>query len=88
MSNNIDLKKGLNIPIAGTAALETKKTIAQDVAAVKPTDFKGLVACGGFSYGDVLGAGSGWARSILFNDKLKGMFKAFFERPVTSFTVT
>lgn len=46
-------------------------------------DFKGLVACGGFSYGDVLGAGSGWARSILFNDKLKGMFKAFFERPDT-----
>ena len=47
-------------------------------------DFKGLVACGGFSYGDVLGAGSGWARSILFNDKLKAMFKAFFERPDTS----
>ena len=46
-------------------------------------DFKGLVACGGFSYGDVLGAGSGWARSILFNDKLKAMFKAFFERPDT-----
>ena len=46
-------------------------------------DFQGLVACGGFSYGDVLGAGSGWARSILFNDKLKAMFKAFFERPDT-----
>ena len=46
-------------------------------------DFKGLVACGGFSYGDVLGAGSGWARSILFNDRLKAMFKAFFERPDT-----
>ena len=46
-------------------------------------DFKGLVACGGFSYGDVLGAGSGWARSILFNDKLKAMFKTFFERPDT-----
>ena len=46
-------------------------------------DFKGLVACGGFSYGDVLGAGSGWARSILFNDKLKAMFKAFFDRPDT-----
>ena len=46
-------------------------------------DFKGLVACGGFSYGDVLGAGSGWARSILFNDKLKAMFKTFFERSDT-----
>lgn len=45
--------------------------------------FKGLVACGGFSYGDVLGAGSGWARSILFNPELKAMFKAFFERPDT-----
>ncbi len=46
-------------------------------------DFKGLVACGGFSYGDVLGAGSGWARSILFNTRLKAMFKAFFHRPDT-----
>jgi len=46
-------------------------------------DFKGLVACGGFSYGDVLGAGSGWARSILFNERLKKMFKTFFERPDT-----
>ena len=46
-------------------------------------DFQGLVACGGFSYGDVLGAGSGWARSILFNDNLKEMFKRFFERPDT-----
>ncbi len=45
--------------------------------------FKGLVACGGFSYGDVLGAGSGWARSILFNDGLKEMFREFFERPDT-----
>ena len=46
-------------------------------------DFKGLVACGGFSYGDVLGAGSGWARSILYNADLKEMFKKFFERPDT-----
>lgn len=46
-------------------------------------DFKGLVACGGFSYGDVLGAGSGWARSILFNKKLKAMFKKFFARKDT-----
>ena len=46
-------------------------------------DFKGLVACGGFSYGDVLGAGSGWARSILYNDRLKAMFAAFFARKDT-----
>lgn len=45
--------------------------------------FKGLVACGGFSYGDVLGAGSGWARSILYNDRLRAMFRAFFHRPDT-----
>lgn len=42
MSNIIDLKKGLNIPVSGTAALETKKTIVPDVVAVKPSDFKGL----------------------------------------------
>jgi phosphoribosylformylglycinamidine synthase len=42
--------------------------------------FKGLAVCGGFSYGDVLGAGSGWAKTILFNDRLKEMFTEFFER--------
>jgi phosphoribosylformylglycinamidine synthase len=46
-------------------------------------DFSGLVACGGFSYGDVLGAGSGWAKSILYNSKLKDRFAAFFERKDT-----
>ncbi len=45
--------------------------------------FSGLVACGGFSYGDVLGAGSGWARSILYNARLADMFKTFFARPDT-----
>ncbi|TVP75429.1 MAG: phosphoribosylformylglycinamidine synthase [Puniceicoccaceae bacterium] len=49
-------------------------------------DFAGLVACGGFSYGDVLGAGSGWAKSVLYNAKLADMFYAFFERP-DSFTL-
>jgi len=44
-------------------------------------EFKGLAACGGFSYGDVLGAGSGWAKTILFNDRLKEMFAEFFARP-------
>jgi len=43
--------------------------------------FTGLAACGGFSYGDVLGAGSGWAKTVLFNDRLKEMFAEFFARP-------
>lgn len=42
--------------------------------------FKGLVACGGFSYGDVLGAGEGWAKSILFHHRARDQFQAFFER--------
>ncbi len=46
-------------------------------------DFAGLVACGGFSYGDVLGAGSGWAKSVLYNQDLKAMFAEFFARPET-----
>ena len=44
-------------------------------------DFHGLAACGGFSFGDVLGAGQGWARSILFNDALRDAFQTFFEDP-------
>ncbi|MEX2605754.1 MAG: phosphoribosylformylglycinamidine synthase [Kiritimatiellia bacterium] len=48
--------------------------------------FAGLAACGGFSYGDVLGAGSGWAKSILYNSKLQDMFRTFFARP-DSFTL-
>ncbi|MEO7010145.1 MAG: phosphoribosylformylglycinamidine synthase, partial [Caldimonas sp.] len=43
--------------------------------------FQGFAACGGFSYGDTLGAGEGWARSILFNPQLADMFAAFFARP-------
>ena len=46
-------------------------------------DFHGLVACGGFSYGDTLGAGKGWARSITFNAQLSDQFQAFFERKNT-----
>ncbi len=46
-------------------------------------DFAGLVACGGFSYGDVLGAGEGWAKSVLFNDRAREEFSAFFNRPDT-----
>ncbi|QYM77912.1 phosphoribosylformylglycinamidine synthase [Horticoccus luteus] len=43
-------------------------------------DFAGLAACGGFSYGDVLGAGEGWAKSILFHDRARAEFAAFFAR--------
>ncbi|WP_137891446.1 phosphoribosylformylglycinamidine synthase [Ramlibacter sp. 2FC] len=46
-------------------------------------DFKGIVACGGFSYGDTLGAGIGWARSITFNPLLSEQFQGFFARPDT-----
>jgi len=46
-------------------------------------DFKGLVACGGFSYGDVLGAGEGWAKTILFNSRARDSFAAFFNRDDT-----
>lgn len=50
---------------------------------IQLTEFAGLVACGGFSYGDTLGAGQGWARSILFNAALREQFTAFFERQNT-----
>ena len=42
------------------------------------SEFSGMVACGGFSYGDVLGAGGGWATNILYNEKLKNQFNEFF----------
>ncbi|BBL76454.1 phosphoribosylformylglycinamidine synthase [Methylomagnum ishizawai] len=45
--------------------------------------FVGLAACGGFSYGDVLGAGGGWAKSILLNPEARELFHAFFHRPDT-----
>ncbi|MGD8547584.1 MAG: phosphoribosylformylglycinamidine synthase subunit PurQ, partial [Thiohalophilus sp.] len=47
---------------------------------VSLNDFSGLAACGGFSYGDVLGAGGGWARSILYNSRARDEFEAFFQR--------
>ncbi len=46
-------------------------------------EFRGLVACGGFSYGDVLGAGEGWAKSIRFNPRLRDAFEEFFARSET-----
>ncbi|MFT7227823.1 MAG: phosphoribosylformylglycinamidine synthase [Methylophilaceae bacterium] len=50
---------------------------------VSLSEFAGLVACGGFSYGDVLGAGEGWAKSILFNALARDEFSAFFDRKDT-----
>ncbi len=83
-------EQGVNGHIEMAAAFALAGFDCQDVhmsdliaGKVDLADFKGLVACGGFSYGDVLGAGSGWARSILFNDRLKKMFKTFFARPDT-----
>lgn len=62
---------------AGFAAVDVHMT---DIisGAVSLSAFKGIAACGGFSYGDVLGAGSGWAKSILLNEKARGEFNAFF----------
>ncbi len=50
---------------------------------IKLDSFNGLVACGGFSYGDVLGAGGGWAKSILHSDNISKMFETFFNRTDT-----
>ncbi len=47
------------------------------------TKFNGLAACGGFSYGDVLGAGGGWAKTVLYHPVLRTMFQKFFETPTT-----
>jgi phosphoribosylformylglycinamidine synthase len=51
--------------------------------AVDLADFTGLAACGGFSYGDCLSAGQGWAMSVLHNARLRKMFQAYFERKDT-----
>jgi phosphoribosylformylglycinamidine synthase len=67
---------------AGFDAYDVHMTDLQSGRA-KLGDFQGFVACGGFSYGDTLGAGIGWARSITFNPKLAGEFQAFFERSDT-----
>ncbi len=50
---------------------------------VSLSSFKGYAACGGFSYGDVLGGGQGWAKSILFNSRARKEFEAFFARSDT-----
>lgn len=64
---------------AGFAAIDVHMT---DIihGRVTLSEFKGLAACGGFSYGDVLGAGGGWAKSILYNPRARDEFSAFFAR--------
>jgi len=64
---------------AGFEAFDVHMTDLQ-AGRAKLADFQGFVACGGFSYGDTLGAGIGWARSILFNPVLADQFKGFFGR--------
>ncbi len=64
---------------AGFAAVDVTMSDIEP-SAVTLNDFSGLVACGGFSFGDVLGAGQGWAKSILFNAGLRDQFAAFFDR--------
>ena len=83
-------EQGVNSHVEMAASFDRAGFVAVDVhmsdilsGKVDLADFNGLVACGGFSYGDVLGAGEGWAKSILFNNNAKAMFKAFFEREDT-----
>jgi len=83
-------EQGVNSHVEMAAAFDRAGFIAIDVhmsdilsGRTDLADFNGLVACGGFSYGDVLGAGEGWAKSILFNKNAKTMFKTFFEREDT-----
>ena len=67
---------------AGFAAIDVHMTDLIDDR-VRLDQFKTMVACGGFSYGDVLGAGGGWAKSILFNEELRQQFSEFFDRSDT-----
>ena len=83
-------EQGVNSHVEMAAAFDRAGFVAIDVhmsdilsGKTDLANFNGLVACGGFSYGDVLGAGEGWAKSILFNKNAKAMFKTFFEREDT-----
>lgn len=83
-------EQGVNGHIEMAAAFDKAGFTAVDVhlqdiiaGRISLDDFVGLAACGGFSYGDVLGAGEGWAKTILFNNELRNLFKDFFERQNT-----
>ncbi len=80
-------EQGVNSQVETAAVLERAGFVAHDVHMTdlltgrrSLREFKGLVACGGFSYGDVLGAGEGWAKSILFHDQVREDFQRFFAR--------
>ncbi len=79
---NSQIEMGHAFTRAGFRAVDVHMT---DILSgrVSLRDFRGLAACGGFSYGDVLGAGEGWAKSILFHEKARAEFAAFFARPDT-----
>lgn len=79
---NGQLEMGAGFTLAGFEALDVHMS---DLLSrrIDLRDFDGLVTCGGFSYGDVLGAGSGWAHSVLFHDELRMQFVRFFARPET-----
>ncbi|MCU1750782.1 phosphoribosylformylglycinamidine synthase [Pseudomonas sp. 6D_7.1_Bac1] len=86
-------EQGVNGQVEMAAAFDRAGFNAIDVhmsdilaGRVDLNEFKGLVACGGFSYGDVLGAGEGWAKSALFNSRARDAFQGFFER-TDSFTL-
>jgi phosphoribosylformylglycinamidine synthase len=83
-------EQGVNGQVEMAAALDRAGFEAYDVhmsdllsGAQQLGDFSALVACGGFSYGDVLGAGGGWAASVLFHPRLRAEFESFFARPDT-----
>ncbi len=83
-------EQGVNGQVEMAAAFDRAGFLCVDVhmtdllaGRTRLDEMAGLVACGGFSYGDVLGAGSGWAKSILYNPALMDMFAAFFEQPDT-----
>ncbi len=83
-------EQGVNGHIEMAAAFEKAGFSTRDVhmsdiieGGLSLDSFKGIVACGGFSYGDVLGAGEGWAKSILFNDQAREQFSTFFNRTDT-----
>jgi len=77
---NGQMEMAASLDRAGFGAIDVHMT---DIIAGRVTlaDFKGFSACGGFSYGDVLGAGEGWAKSILFNPRAREEFETFFDRP-------
>ncbi|MEY4940168.1 MAG: hypothetical protein RIQ93_1903 [Verrucomicrobiota bacterium] len=77
---NGQIEMGAAFTRAGFRAIDVHMT---DILSgrVSLQEFRGLIACGGFSYGDVLGAGEGWAKSILFHERTREEFAAFFARP-------